>query len=118
LTWEEAGKRKRWKSVWKGEWTSFSLNTSSSRMAGRNFYKIKRIAAAKRDIWERDIVPSIMRKYQNMKYNLNNDIKSIYMSISTHLWYHAFTVLANYTDINFILCINTEEDNMVLYPYE
>jgi hypothetical protein len=54
-------------------------------MAGRNFYKIKRIAAAKRDIWERDIVPSIMRKYQNMKYNLNNDIKSIYMSISTHL---------------------------------
>jgi hypothetical protein len=41
--------------------------------------------ADKRDIWERVIVPSIMRKYQNMKCNLNNDIKSIYMSMMTCL---------------------------------
>jgi hypothetical protein len=41
--------------------------------------------ANKRDIWERVIVPLIMRKYQNMKCNLNNDIKSIYMSMMTCL---------------------------------
>jgi hypothetical protein len=41
--------------------------------------------ADKRDIWERVIVPSIMRKYQYMKCNLNNDIKSIYMSMMTCL---------------------------------
>ena len=35
-----------------------------------------------RDIWERVIVPSIARKYQNMKCNLNNDIKAIYMSMT------------------------------------
>ncbi len=41
--------------------------------------------ADKRDIWERVIVTLIMRKYQNMKCNLNNDIKSIYMSMMTCL---------------------------------
>ncbi len=41
--------------------------------------------ADKRDNWERVIVPSMMRKYQNMKCNLNNDIKSIYMSMMTCL---------------------------------
>ena len=39
--------------------------------------------ADKKDIWERVIVPSVMRKYQNMKCNLNNDIKSVYMSMTT-----------------------------------
>ena len=34
-----------------------------------------------RDIWERVIVPSIARKYQNMKCNLNNDIKALFMSM-------------------------------------
>jgi hypothetical protein len=34
-----------------------------------------------RDLWERVIVPSIMRKYHNMKCSLNNIIKSIYMSM-------------------------------------
>ena len=34
-----------------------------------------------RDIWERVIVPSVARKYQNMKCNLNNDIKLIHMSM-------------------------------------
>ncbi len=33
--------------------------------------------ANKGDIWERVIVPSVMRKYQHMKCNLNNDIKSL-----------------------------------------
>ncbi len=41
--------------------------------------------ANKRYIWEGVIVPSIMRKYQNMKCNLNNDTKSIYMSMMTYL---------------------------------
>ncbi len=41
--------------------------------------------ADERYIWERVIVPSIMRKYQNMKCNLNNNIKSIYMSMMTCL---------------------------------
>ncbi len=41
--------------------------------------------ADKRDIWERVIVPLIMRKCQNMTCNLNNDIKSIYMSMMTCL---------------------------------
>jgi hypothetical protein len=37
--------------------------------------------ANKRDIWERVIVPSIRMKYSNLKCNLNNDIKSIYLSM-------------------------------------
>jgi hypothetical protein len=37
--------------------------------------------ADERDIWERVIVPLIMRKYQSMKCNINNDIKSIYMGM-------------------------------------
>jgi len=35
-----------------------------------------------RDIWERVIVPSIARKYQNMKCNLNGEIKALYMSMT------------------------------------
>jgi hypothetical protein len=31
--------------------------------------------ADKKDIWDRVIVPSVTRKYQTMKCNLNNDIK-------------------------------------------
>jgi hypothetical protein len=34
-----------------------------------------------KDIWERVIVPSIARKYQNMKCNLNGDVKALYMSM-------------------------------------
>ncbi len=37
--------------------------------------------ADERDILERVIVPSVMRKYQHMKCNLNNNLKSIYMSM-------------------------------------
>mgnify|MGYP006147401105 CR=1 FL=1 len=35
----------------------------------------------KRDIWDRVIVPSIRDKYQGMRCNMNNKIKSIYMSM-------------------------------------
>ena len=35
-----------------------------------------------RDIWERVMVPTIMQKYQHMKCNLNNEIKSIYLSMT------------------------------------
>ena len=34
------------------------------------------------DIWERVIVPSIQMKYTNIKGNMNNDLKKIYMSMS------------------------------------
>ncbi len=37
--------------------------------------------ADKRDIWERVIVPPIRMKYTNMKCNLNNNIKLIYLSM-------------------------------------
>jgi hypothetical protein len=37
--------------------------------------------AYKWDIWERVIVPSIRMKYTNLKCNLNNNIKSIYLSM-------------------------------------
>ncbi len=33
------------------------------------------------DIWERVIVPSIQRKYVNIKGNMNNDLKKIYLSM-------------------------------------
>ena len=46
--------------------------------------------ADKRDIWERVIVPSIRMKYSNMKCNLNNDIKLIYLSMMKCVQYHAF----------------------------
>ena len=35
----------------------------------------------KDDIWERVIVPTIQMKYINMKGNMNNDLKKIYMSM-------------------------------------
>jgi hypothetical protein len=35
----------------------------------------------KRDIWEGVIVLSIRMKYTNMKCNLNNNIKAIYLSM-------------------------------------
>ncbi len=41
--------------------------------------------ADKRDIWERVIVPSIRMKYSNMKCNLNNDIKSIFLSMMKYV---------------------------------
>ncbi len=41
--------------------------------------------ADKRDIWERVIVPSMRMKYTNMKCNLNNDIKLIYLSMMKYV---------------------------------
>ena len=41
----------------------------------------------KRDIWERVIVPSIRDKYQSMRCNMNNKIKSIYLSMRNLLVY-------------------------------
>ena len=38
------------------------------------------------DIWERVIVPSIQMKYINIKGNMNNDLKKIYMSVSCVLY--------------------------------
>ena len=68
--------------------------------------------ANKEDIWERVIVPSVMRKYQNMKCN---DIKSVYMSMTTCLCESTFAVIVNYPDIYFIICrlINAGERTKV-----
>ncbi len=33
------------------------------------------------DIWERVIVPSIQMKYVNIKGNMNNDLKNIFLSM-------------------------------------
>jgi len=64
------------------------------------------------DIWERVIVPSVMRKYQHMKCNLNDDIKMLYMSTTTCLCKSTFAV--HYTDIYFILHLNTTEERVVV----
>jgi hypothetical protein len=74
--------------------------------------------ADKEDIWERVIVPSVVRKYQHMKCNLNNDIKSLYMSTITYLCESTATVLLNYTDIYGILCLNTTEERVKVWPDE
>ena len=38
------------------------------------------------DIWERVIVPSIQMKYINIKGNMNNDLKKIFMIMSDILF--------------------------------
>jgi hypothetical protein len=43
--------------------------------------------ADKRDIWYRAIVPSFRYKYQSMKCNMNNRVKSIYLSMKYLLEY-------------------------------
>ena len=62
--------------------------------------------ADKKDIWDRVIVPLVTRIYQHMKCNLNNDIISLYMSMTTCVCESTFAVLVNYTDIYYILCLN------------
>jgi hypothetical protein len=74
--------------------------------------------ADKKDIWDRVIVPSVMRKYQHMKCNLNNDIKSLYMMMTTFLCESTFTVLVNYTGIYFILCLNNTGKRTRVWPDE
>ena len=56
-----------------------------------------------RDIWLRVIIPTISRKYQHMKGNLNNDIKSIYMSTMTgYIMFSLCCSFESHTDIEFI----------------
>ena len=74
--------------------------------------------ADKEDICERVIVPLVMRKYQHMKCNLNNDIKLLYMSMTTCQCESTFTVIVYYTDICFILHLNTTEGRVVVWPDE
>jgi hypothetical protein len=74
--------------------------------------------ADKKDIWDRVILPSVMRKYQHMKCNLNNDIKSLYMSMTTCVYEPTFAVLVNYTDIYFILCLNKTGERTRVWPDE
>jgi hypothetical protein len=38
------------------------------------------------DIWERVIVSSIQMKYVNIKGNMNNDMKKVYMGMSCVLY--------------------------------
>jgi hypothetical protein len=44
------------------------------------------------DIWERVIVPSIQMKYVNIKGNMNNDLKKIYISMSVILFANSFVL--------------------------
>jgi hypothetical protein len=44
------------------------------------------------DIWERVIVPSIQMKYVNIKGNMNNDLKKIYISMSVILFDYSFVL--------------------------
>ena len=44
------------------------------------------------DIWERVIVPSIQMKYVNIKRNMNNDLKKIYISMSVILFDYSFVL--------------------------
>jgi len=74
--------------------------------------------AGKKYIWDRVIVPSVMRKYQHMKFNLNNDIKLLYMSMTICVCESTFAVLVNYTDINFILCLNNTGERTRVWPDE
>ena len=54
--------------------------------------------AERQDIWERVIVPAIARKYKNLKCNLANDIKSIYMSMRS--------ISVDEYNIDYCLCAN------------
>jgi len=73
---------------------SYFRGTNSSRTDGRTTSRIKNSLSSMclrklslpegsetDDIWERVIVPSIQMKYINIKGNMNNDLKKIYLSM-------------------------------------
>ena len=62
-----------------------------------------------KEIWGRVIVPSIRDKYQSMKCNLNNKIKSIYLSMRFLLQF-AHTLLIVIAFTNRVCC-----DDLYLY---
>ena len=74
--------------------------------------------ADQEDIWNRVIVPTVMRIYQHMKCNLNNKIKSLYMSMITYWCESNVTDLVNYTNIYVILCLKTTEERVQVWPDE
>ena len=51
-----------------------------------------------------------------MKCNLNNDIKLLYMSMTTCVCESTFTVLVNYTAIYFTLCLNNTGERTRVWP--
>ncbi len=65
----------------KDKWQDYLPNTKNSLYSLCMQHLMIPEGADERDIWERVIVPSVSRKYQNMKCNLNNEIKSIYLSM-------------------------------------
>jgi hypothetical protein len=62
-----------------------------------------------KEIWGRVIVPSIRDKYQSMKCNMNNKIKSVYLSMRCLLEF-AHTLLIAITFTNRDCC-----DDLFLY---
>jgi len=60
-------------------------------------------------IWDRVIVPSIIDKYQSMKCNMNNKVKSIYLSMRCLLEL-AHTLLIVIAFTNRVCC-----DDLYLY---
>ena len=81
---------------------SYLQGTHSSGKDGRTTSRIRKIACLHcalclhklslpegghmGDIWERVIVPLIQMKYVNIKGSMNNDLKTIYMSMSCVLY--------------------------------
>ena len=52
-----------------------------------------------KEIWGRVIVPSIRDKYQSMKCNMNNKIKSIYLSMRFLLEFaHTLLIVVAFTN--------------------
>ncbi len=60
------------------------------------------------------MVPTIMRKYQHMKCNLNNEIKSIYLSMTNNMHCCLFSV--NCTDITMMRSLQPTEDPRMVNP--
>ena len=65
-----------------------------------------------KEIWGRVIVPSIRDKYQSMKCNMNNKIKSIYLSMRFLLEF-AHTLLIVVACTNRVYC-----DDLYLYRWQ
>ncbi len=66
------------------------------------------------DIWERVMVPTIMRKYQHMKCNPNIEIKLIYLSMTKNMNCCLFSV--NCTDITMMRSLQPTEDPRMVNP--
>ena len=61
---------------------------------------------------------SSILKSPTVSTNLNNDIKSLYMSMTTCLCESTFAVIVNYTDNYFIICLINTGERTKVWPDE